>query len=74
MIVNYAVTTVNYPARVVIYDHNTVKVQPLRLNVIRASVIGSNVAAPKFLDKQREQKRQKRKRNYLSRKKLFERP
>ncbi len=62
MIVNYAGTAVNYPARVVVYDH---KVQLLRLNVIRASVIGSNVAPPKFLDKQREQKRDRKEREII---------
>jgi hypothetical protein len=70
MIVNYAVTTVNYPARVVIYDHNTVKVQLLRLNVVRASVIGSNVAPPKFLDKQKEQKETEKKEKLFVTKKV----
>jgi len=65
MIVNYAGTAVNCPARVVIYDHNTVKVQPLRLNVVRASAIGSNVAPPNFLDKQREQKRVRKEREII---------
>ncbi len=67
MIVNYAGTAVNCPARVVVYDH---KVQLLRPNVVRASAIGSNVAAPKFLDKQREQKQTEKKKKLFVTKKV----